>query len=107
MMRPKMPIFAVTFLMLTLGAGAASLAKQKSVSLPAETAALKEASQPGAELTANNCMSCHSVDYISMQPRGKGPEFWAAEVAKMVTVYGATVRETDRPTIIDYLARNY
>ena len=105
-MRLNIPTFAVTAMMFALGAGA-SLAKQKIITLPPETAALKETSGPGKELTANNCMVCHSVDYISMQPRGKGKEFWAAEVTKMVTVYGATVEDTDRSAIIDYLARNY
>jgi mono/diheme cytochrome c family protein len=100
----KIPALALMFI---LGAGAAGLAKEKILSLPAETAALKETSDPGKDLTANNCMLCHSVDYISMQPRGKGKEFWAAEVTKMVTVYGATVPEADRPAIIGYLARNY
>jgi cytochrome c5 len=98
---------AVTALILTLGAGAASLAKPKTITLPPETAALKETSEPGYELAANTCMACHSVDYIAMQPRAKGKEFWAAEVTKMVNVYGAKVSDADRPAIIDYLAHNY
>lgn len=106
-MRLNIPTFAVTALMFTLGAGAAGLAKQEIITLPPETAALKQISGPGEELTANNCMVCHSVDYISMQPRGKGKEFWAAEVTKMIIVYGATVQDADRSAIIDYLARNY
>ena len=63
--------------------------------------------EPGYQLTASSCATCHSVDYIAMQPRGKGTEFWSAEVIKMVNVYGAAVEESARPAIVDYLARNY
>jgi sulfite dehydrogenase (cytochrome) subunit B len=106
-MRLGMSNLALTALMLTLGAEPKSLATPKIISLPAETAALKETSEPGYQLTANACAACHSVDYIVIQPRGKGKEFWSGEVMKMVNVYGATVEESDRPAIIDYLARNY
>ena len=106
-MRLPISTLAVTVLMLALGAGATSLARPKIVSLPAETAALNQTSEPGYQLTANSCAVCHSVDYIAMQPRGKGKEFWSSEVMKMVNVYGATVEEGARPAIIDYLARNY
>jgi mono/diheme cytochrome c family protein len=106
-MRSDIPALAVTALILMLGAGAASLAKPKIITLPPETTALKEASEPGFELTANNCAVCHSVDYIVTQPRGKGKEFWTGEVTKMVNVYGATIQDADRPAIIDYLAHNY
>jgi mono/diheme cytochrome c family protein len=90
-----------------LGAGAASLAKPKFITLPPETAALKKTSEPGFELTANTCTVCHSVDYIAMQPRGQGKDFWTGEVTKMVNVYGATVQDAERPAIVDYLAHNY
>jgi mono/diheme cytochrome c family protein len=106
-MRSFIPKLGLTALILTLGIGAASLAKPKIIALPPETAALKETSESGYELAANNCTVCHSVDYIAMQPRAQGKAFWAAEVTKMVNVYGATVPETERPAIIDYLARNY
>ena len=106
-MRLGMSNLAVIALMLTLGAGATSLARPKIISVPTETAALKETSEPGYQLAANACGACHSVDYIAMQPRGKGKEFWSGEVMKMVNVYGATVDESARPAIIDYLARNY
>ena len=106
-MRVSMSNLAVTALMLMLGAGTISQARPKVISLPAETAALKETSEPGYQLAANACTACHSVDYIAMQPRGKGKEFWTSEVMKMVNVYGATVEESARPAIIDYLARNY
>ena len=106
-MRSYIPTLAVTALMFMLGAGAASLAKPKVIILPPETAALKETSEPGYELTANTCTVCHSVDYIAIQPRGQGKDFWIGEVTKMVNVYGATVQDADRPAIVDYLIHNY
>jgi cytochrome c5 len=106
-MRSEIRTFAVTALILTLGAGAASLAKPKTITLPPETAALKETSEPGFELTSNACTVCHSVDYIAMQPRGQGKDFWTGEVTKMVNVYGAPVQDAERPAIVDYLTHNY
>ena len=106
-MRLDLSIGTAAALIFTLGAVATGLAKPKVISLPAETAVLKETSDPGYRLAANACAACHSVDYIAMQPRGKGKEFWSAEVTKMVNVYGATVEEAARPAIVDYLARNY
>jgi mono/diheme cytochrome c family protein len=75
--------------------------------LPDETAAFK----PGAnlEVVQNNCTACHSADYIQTQPRGekfkKG--FWAAEVTKMIKVYGAPIEDADVGKIVDYLTANY
>ena len=106
-MRSDIRTLAATALILTLGAGAASLAKPKTITLPPETAALKETSEPGFELTSNACTVCHSVDYIAMQPRGQGKDFWTGEVTKMVNVYGATVQDAERPAIVDYLTHNY
>ncbi len=41
----------------------------------------------GFEAAQANCLVCHSVDYIAMQPPGKGAAFWESEVTKMVKVY--------------------
>ena len=75
--------------------------------LPDETAAFK----PGANLDVvkNNCTACHSADYIKTQPRGEKfkKDFWAAEVTKMIKVYGAPIEDADVGKIVDYLAANY
>jgi hypothetical protein len=34
-------------------------------------------------------LTCHSPDYIAMQPAKKGHAFWSAEVTKMIKVYGS------------------
>ena len=75
--------------------------------LPDETAAFK----PGANLETvkNNCTACHSADYVKTQPRGEKfkKDFWAAEVTKMIKVYGAPIEEADIGKIVDYLTANY
>jgi hypothetical protein len=78
-----------------------------SFALPDETAAFK----PGANLDVvkNNCTACHSADYIQTQPRGEKfrKDFWAAEVTKMIKVYGAPIEDADVGKIVDYLTANY
>jgi sulfite dehydrogenase (cytochrome) subunit B len=60
-------------------------------------------------MVQGNCMGCHSVDYITTQPRGPrfGKEFWQAEVTKMIKAYGAPIDERDVGKIVDYLAATY
>ena len=78
-----------------------------SYKLPDETAAFK----PGANLDTvqNNCTACHSADYVKTQPRGEKfrKDFWAAEVTKMINVYGAPIEDADVGKIVDYLTANY
>jgi hypothetical protein len=78
-----------------------------SYTLPDETAAFKPG--PNLEVVQNNCTACHSADYIQTQPRGPKfkKDFWAAEVTKMIKVYGAPIDEADVPKIVEYLAATY
>ncbi len=84
--------------------GAIATAKPISYELPDETAELKPG--PHVEVVQNNCMACHSVDYITTQPRGAGfrRDFWQAEVTKMIKVYGAPIEDDDVGKIVDYLS---
>ena len=66
-----------------------------------------ELAQADAEVVANNCASCHSLDYIVTQPRGKGAKFWQDEVAKMRTVYKAPIAPHDADAIAKVLARKF
>jgi len=82
--------------------------------LPSEllVAALPEDTEDDARIKkifTNNCTACHSVDYISTQPRGPKfkKDFWQAEVTKMIKVYGAPIDDADVPKIVDYLAATY
>ena len=82
-------------------------AKPISYPLPDETAAFKPG--PGVEAAQNNCTACHSADYIQTQPRGLKfkKDFWQAEVAKMIKVYGAPIDDADVGKIVDYLSATY
>jgi hypothetical protein len=55
------------------------------------------------ELIESSCMPCHSLRYIEMQPE-LSYKAWEKTVDKMITVYGAPVRDSQtRKDIIDYL----
>ena len=73
--------------------------------LPEETTQFIEA--PGAEAAGNNCLACHSADYIATQPPKKGQAFWAAEVQKMIKAYKAPIEPADAEIIAKYLNENY
>jgi cytochrome c5 len=75
-----------------------ALPPEKPVKLPAGE---------GAALTAATCAACHSLDYVTTQPRGKGEQFWKDSVTKMVNVYGAPVAKDDAATIAAYLGRTF
>jgi sulfite dehydrogenase (cytochrome) subunit B len=47
--------------------------------------------------------------YIKTQPHGEKfkKDFWAAEVTKMIKVYGAPIEDADVGKIVDYLTANY
>ncbi|AWN35206.1 cytochrome c [Methylobacterium radiodurans] len=61
----------------------------------------------GFEAAQANCMVCHSVDYIAMQPPRKGQAFWTAEVTKMIKVYRAPIDEAQAKAIAAYLTDTY
>jgi len=94
-------------IVLALGTTGAALAKKVTFTLPPDTSTLAKTSDPGYQNTDNLCATCHSRDYITIQPRGKGKDFWTAEVTKMVKVYGAPIAEENWPAIIEYLTANY
>ena len=90
-------------LALSLGSAAAAPLSYK---LPEETAALKPG--PNLDVVKNNCMACHSADYVNTQPPMKNKkDFWQAEVTKMIKVYGAPIDEADVGKIVDYLVATY
>jgi mono/diheme cytochrome c family protein len=85
----------------------AALARPATYALPPESSTFKQTDDPGHAKAETWCSTCHSRDYVTTQPRGKGKDFWTASVNKMVTVYGAPIPEADRPLIAAYLAANY
>ena len=105
-MRPLAIPLLLTLLLTLLFPGPAAAAPH-SYELPAETATL--APGPNLELAQQNCMGCHSADYIATQPRklANPRGFWQAEVTKMRSVYGAPIEADSVPKIVDYLAQTY
>ncbi len=87
--------------------GAPASGAPANIELPEEVAAFKAG--PGVEAARNNCLACHSADYITTQPTGAkfGKEFWTAEVTKMIKVFGAPIVDDDAKAIIDYLAATH
>ena len=76
----------------------------KSIDLPVVKTELADG--PGKEKAEKFCGLCHSLDYITMQPRADRAQ-WAGTVNKMIKVFGAPVKEEDAKVIIDYLATAY
>lgn len=74
--------------------------------MPEETAP-PELADAGAELVVSTCSACHSLEYITTQPRGLGEKFWHDSVKKMVEVYGAPVEPADADTIANILADRF
>jgi len=103
-----MEAFCVSFAVLAAGvmtAPGSPQATPRSYQLPAETAALRPG--PNFETAQNNCVACHSVDYISTQPPNRGEDFWRAEVNKMINSFHAPIEEADARAIIEYLVKTY
>jgi mono/diheme cytochrome c family protein len=71
-----------------------------TVALPAETSQLKPG--PGVDVARQNCLTCHSVDYIYMQPPLTEDQ-WRAEVVKMKKAMGAPIADGDVDVIVKYL----
>ena len=94
----------ITFLLSLIAIASPTIAEPMVYQLPAETAELKPG--PGVE-TAKVCTACHSPDYLSTQPPGKGRAFWQAEVQKMIKVYKAPIAQDDAAPIVNYLAATY
>lgn len=84
-----------------------AFAASRPYKVPTDPAPVMLPPGPGAEVTANTCAACHSLDYLTNQPRGKGAQFWKDSVAKMINVYGASIEKPDAEAIADYLARTY
>lgn len=72
--------------------------------LPTNQVTLKNA--PGLELIQANCVMCHSLDYVSMQPPLTRAQ-WTAGVDKMRVRFGAPLTTNQIPAIVDYLEANY
>jgi len=82
-------------------------AESSTIELPPETAKFKPSSLPGYQLAKQNCMLCHSVDYIMYQPPGQSLDKWTKELFKMRHSYGAPISGLKLRAIAAYLAVTY
>ena len=82
-----------------------ALAAAANVLAGEEKVRLKEA--PGLDKVRQNCIACHSLDYIPLNSPFLDAKGWEATVAKMNKAYGAPIRQEDAPAIAEYLAKNY
>ena len=83
-------------LVMALAAGQAAAQEEKVV--------LKDA--PGRD-KAQQCLACHSLDYIQMNSRFLDKAGWTASVNKMINAFGAPIAKEDVDAIATYLSENY
>jgi sulfite dehydrogenase (cytochrome) subunit B len=76
-----------------------------SIALPEEIAQYRPGK--GVDLANSYCMGCHSADYVLTQPPAMPRSFWAAEVKKMKTVFGAPIPDDQVEGIVNYLVHTY
>jgi len=92
-------------LVMTSGiAFSASVDGIKSIDLPEVKTELS--SGTGKDKTEKYCNLCHSLDYITMQPKFSKAQ-WTGTVNKMIKVFGGPISDEDAKVIIDYLAGPY
>jgi len=96
------------FLLIILAAAGFAYAESKdtvhSIVLPAVKTDLKAGE--GKDTTERFCSICHSLDYITMQPKFTRAQ-WTAEVNKMIKVMGAPIPEESAKIIEGYLTVSY
>jgi mono/diheme cytochrome c family protein len=93
--------YAVVTCLLAAAFPAASV----KIELPPESTSLKTGD--GSDLATRQCATCHSADYVAIQPPGRPLAFWKAEVEKMKKVYGAPIPDDQVEPIARYLTHAY
>lgn len=97
----------MTFLYLALCSATLAQAAEHRITLPPETAKLKDSVLPGHAIAMQKCAICHSADYIKYQPPAMSLKQWTAEVGKMQHAYGAPLSDGEVKQIAAYLATSY
>jgi cytochrome c551/c552 len=97
----RTPLALLLSVVLTAWVAGAGVLK---IELPPERLAFKPG--PGAEIANGQCLVCHSVDYVVMQPPMPRP-FWAASVKKMREKFGAALPEDQVEAVVNYLTQTY
>ncbi|MFN3481076.1 MAG: cytochrome c [Thermodesulfovibrionales bacterium] len=99
-----MKLMILLFLFVLSGIVIGSAEEIKTITLPDLKIELKEGE--GLDKVKTHCNTCHSLDYITMQPRFSAQQ-WTGIVSKMRKVFGAPISDTDAELIVKYLSINY
>src|SRR5262249_20995943 len=99
---PRAIAYSLVLLVLPLVA----LAADQAISLPGDPPCGHSRPGPGLAPPRTHALTCHSTDYIVMQPRGDAKQ-WQGVVTKMIKVYGAPISDQDAQAIAEYLATAY
>ena len=81
-----------------------SLSAPVKIELPPETGVFRPG--PGADIANGQCLVCHSVEYVVLQPP-LPRAFWASSVKKMREKYGSAIPEEQIEPLLDYLTKHY
>ncbi len=95
-----------TLLAVLLVAGASALAAAETISITLPQDHITLAPGPGADVTQTQCAFCHSLEYITMQPKGPVAQ-WQGVVTKMIKMFGAPISDANAKIITEYLATHY
>jgi len=81
-----------------------AMAAEKRIELPVEKATFKPGK--GSDLAASYCFTCHSAEYITIQPP-LPRKFWEGAVIKMKEKFGAPIPDASIQELTDYLTDAY
>ena len=70
-----------------------------------ETVKLTEA--PARDTVVSRCVTCHSLDYITMNAPVLDRPGWDKTIRKMIDRFGAPISDEEARQILDYLATVY
>ena len=104
MKRPEFYLRVTACLLLALAAGGAAA---KEISLPPDGVQLRPSALAGYDKARQNCVACHSAEYMQYQPPSAARPYWEGVVTRMRKVFSAPVDEADVPDIVDYLVKTY
>jgi mono/diheme cytochrome c family protein len=101
---PMLKVVSLSAMLLGIGAATSARSETVTITLPPDD--IRLAPGPGADAAQTQCAFCHSLDYITTQPRGLATQ-WQGVVTKMIKVYGAPLSDADAKAISAYLATHY
>lgn len=96
--------FVALFLFVSQPGAPRAIGAGLKIELPPETASFKPA--PGGDLANGQCLTCHSVDYVVIQPPSPRT-YWESCVKKMREKFGAAIPDEQVEPLVNYLSQNY